>query len=454
MSKKLLEAFELLEQEKGISKETIVEAVESALVFAYKRNFNQAQNVEVEFDDKKGTFHVYSVKEVVDTVMDSNLEVSLADALEIHRGYEIGDKIRFEVTPKDFGRIAAQTAKQVITQRLREAERAIIYNEFIDYEDDLLTGLVERQDHRYVYVNLGKIEAVLTPEGQIPGERFQPQDRIQVYVERVENTTKGPQIYVSRTHPNMLKRLFEQEVPEIFDGTVEIRAISREAGDRSKLAVYSNDLNVDAVGTCVGPKGSRVQTIVSELKGENMDIIEWSDDPAQLIANALNPANVLEVHFVPNESSCVVVVPDRHLSLAIGKRGQNARLAAKLTNYKIDIKAQSDFEVYKETEEYQQRFLLVSDEENKEEALPEDAEASVEANELLDEQASLEETSVPETNGEEAETVETSTSEETVPAEEAVEVTESKEETETAEVAEKVTEEATEEAPQETLIED
>ena len=182
MSKKLLEAFELLEQEKGISKETIVEAVESALVFAYKRNFNQAQNVEVEFDDKKGTFHVYSVKEVVDTVMDSNLEVSLADALEIHRGYEIGDKIRFEVTPKDFGRIAAQTAKQVITQRLREAERAIIYNEFIDYEDDLLTGVVERQDHRYVYVNLGKIEAVLTPEGQIPGERFQPQDRIQVYV--------------------------------------------------------------------------------------------------------------------------------------------------------------------------------------------------------------------------------------------------------------------------------
>ena len=252
----------------------------------------------------------------------------------------------------------------------------------------------------------------------------------------------------------MLKRLFEQEVPEIFDGTVEIRAIAREAGDRSKLAVYSNDLNVDAVGTCVGPKGSRVQTIVSELKGENMDIIEWSDDPAQLIANALNPANVLEVHFVPNESSCVVVVPDRHLSLAIGKRGQNARLAAKLTNYKIDIKAQSDFEVYKETEEYQQRFLLVSDEENKEEALPEDAEASVEANELLDEQASLEETSVPETNGEEAETVETSTSEETVPAEEAVEVPESKEETETAEVAEKVTEEATEEAPQETLIED
>ncbi|MCY3034346.1 transcription termination factor NusA [Aerococcus mictus] len=357
MSKQLIQAFEMLEQEKGISKDTIIDAVQSALVFAYKRNFDQAQNVEVVFDDKKGSFHVYSVKEVVETVMDSNLEVSLEDALEINRGYEIGDKIRFEVTPEDFGRIAAQTAKQVITQRLREAEREIIYEEFIDYEDDLLTGTVERQDRRYIYVNLGKIEAVLTPEGQIPGEYFQPHDRIQVYVERVENTTKGPQIYVSRTHPNMLKRLFEQEVPEIYDGTVEIRAIAREAGDRSKLAVYSNDPNVDPVGTCVGPRGSRVQTVVNELKGENMDIIEWDEDPAVLIANALNPADVLAVHFVPNEQACVVVVPDNHLSLAIGKRGQNARLAAKLTGYKIDIKSETEYEDYQDSEEYKEKFL-------------------------------------------------------------------------------------------------
>lgn len=356
MGKELTNAFEMLEQEKGISKETIVEAVESALIFAYKRNFNQAQNVEIEFNEKKGEFTVYAVKEVVDTVMDSNLEVSLKDALEIHRAYEVGDKIRFEVTPKTFGRIAAQTAKQVVTQRLREAERSIIYNEFIDYEDDLLTGVVERQDHRYVYVNLGKIEAVLTPEGQIPGEVFQQHDRVQVYVERVENTTKGPQVYVSRSHPNMLKRLFEQEVPEVYDGTVEIKAIAREAGDRAKMAVYSKNPNVDPVGTCVGPRGSRVQTIVNELRGENMDIIEWNEDPEIFISNALNPANVISVHFVPNEKACVVVVSDQHLSLAIGKRGQNVRLAAKLTGYRIDIKPESEWEEYQYSDEYTERF--------------------------------------------------------------------------------------------------
>ncbi len=352
----MLRAFEALEDEKGISKEVILEALEAALVSAYKRNYQQAQNVEVNFDVKKGSIKVFAVKEVVDLVMDSQLEVSLEDAHDLNSAYEIGDKIKFEVTPKDFGRIAAQTAKQVIMQRVREAERSIIYNEYIDYEDDILTGIVERQDRRYVYVSLGKIEAVIPPEGQIPNETFQPHERVQVYVERVENTTKGPQVYVSRSHPSLLKRLFEQEVPEIFDGTVEIKAIAREAGDRSKVAVVSNDANIDAVGTCVGPRGSRVQRIVDELKGENMDIVQWSDDMATFISNALNPADVLSVHFVPGETSCVVVVPENHLSLAIGKRGQNARLAAKLTNHKIDIKSEADFEAYVQTEEYAERF--------------------------------------------------------------------------------------------------
>lgn len=356
MSKEMLRAFEALEDEKGISKEVILEALEAALVSAYKRNYQQAQNVEVNFDVKKGSIKVFAVKEVVDLVMDSQLEVSLEDAHDLNNAYEIGDKIKFEVTPKDFGRIAAQTAKQVIMQRVREAERSIIYNEYIDYEDDILTGIVERQDRRYVYVSLGKIEAVIPPEGQIPNETFQPHERVQVYVERVENTTKGPQVYVSRSHPSLLKRLFEQEVPEIFDGTVEIKAIAREAGDRSKVAVVSNDANIDAVGTCVGPRGSRVQRIVDELKGENMDIVQWSDDMATFISNALNPADVLSVHFVPGETSCVVVVPENHLSLAIGKRGQNARLAAKLTNHKIDIKSEADFEAYVQTEEYAERF--------------------------------------------------------------------------------------------------
>lgn len=356
MSKEMLRAFEALEDEKGISQEVILEALEAALVSAYKRNYQQAQNVEVNFDVKKGSIKVFAVKEVVDLVMDSQLEVSLEDAHDINSAYEIGDKIKFEVTPKDFGRIAAQTAKQVIMQRVREAERSIIYNEYIDYEDDILTGIVERQDRRYVYVSLGKIEAVIPPEGQIPNETFQPHERVQVYVERVENTTKGPQVYVSRSHPSLLKRLFEQEVPEIFDGTVEIKAIAREAGDRSKVAVVSNDANIDAVGTCVGPRGSRVQRIVDELKGENMDIVQWSDDMATFISNALNPADVLSVHFVPGETSCVVVVPENHLSLAIGKRGQNARLAAKLTNHKIDIKSEADFEAYVQTDEYAERF--------------------------------------------------------------------------------------------------
>lgn len=339
----MLNALDALEAEKGISKEIVIDALEAALVSAYKRHYGQAQNVEVEFEQKKGKIHVYAVKEVTEEVMDSQLEVSLKDALLINPAYEIGDKIRFEVTPKDFGRIAAQTAKQVILQRVREAERTIIYNEFSAYEKDIMQGIVERQDKRYIYVNLGKIEAVLSKQDQMPNEFYQPHDRIKVYVSRVENTSKGPQVFVSRSHPDLLRRLFEQEVPEVYDGLVEIVSVAREAGDRSKVAVRSTDPNIDAVGTCVGPKGQRVQAIVNELKGENMDIVEWDEDPAVFIANALNPSQVVDVIFdEQNLKACTVVVPDYQLSLAIGKRGQNARLAAKLTNHKIDIKSESD----------------------------------------------------------------------------------------------------------------
>ncbi|MDT3394159.1 MAG: transcription termination factor NusA [Bacillota bacterium] len=345
MSKEMLGALDALEQEKGVKKEIVIEALEAALVSAYKRNYGQAQNVEVEFDQKKGNIHVYAVKEVTDEVFDSRLEVSYQDALEINKAYEVGDTIRFEVTPKDFGRIAAQTAKQVIMQRVREAERSIIYNEYSQYENEIMQGVVERRDNKFIYVNLGKIEAVLSKQDQIPNEEYQAHDRIKVYVSKVENTTKGPQVFVSRTHPDLVKRLFEQEVPEIYDGTVEIVSIAREAGDRTKMAVRSTDPNVDPVGTCVGPKGQRVQLVVNELHGENMDIVKWEEDPSDYIANALNPAEVIAVQFNgDNEHTCTVIVPDYQLSLAIGKKGQNARLAAKLTGYKIDIKPESEVE--------------------------------------------------------------------------------------------------------------
>lgn len=343
MGKEMLRALDTLEQEKGIAKEVVIEALELALVSAYKRYYGQAQNVEVTFDQKKGNIHVYAVKEVVDYVFDSTLEVSLEDALKLNKAYELKDKIKFEVTPKDFGRIAAQTAKQVIMQRIREAEREIIYNEYIQYESDIMTGIVERQDNRYIYVNLGKIEAVLSKADQMPNETYHSHDRIKVYVSKVENTTKGPQVFVSRSHPDLVKRLFEQEVPEIYDGIVEIVSVSREAGDRSKVAVRSHHKNVDPVGTCVGQRGQRVQAIVDELGGENMDIVEWNSDLSIYISNALNPARVNRVIFDESEKSCLVVVPDDQLSLAIGKRGQNVRLAARLTNKKIDIKSETEY---------------------------------------------------------------------------------------------------------------
>ncbi|MGX7140899.1 transcription termination factor NusA [Facklamia languida] len=346
MSKELMAAMQLLEEEKGIKPEVIKEALESALTLAYKKNYDQAQNVEVVFDEKTGEIKVYSVKEVVEVNYDSTLEISLEEALKINRAYEIGDTIKFEVTPKDFGRIATQTAKHVVMQRIREAERDIIYEEYIDYEDEILTGTVERTDQRNVYVNIGRVEAILPASEQIPTEEFQMEERIKVYVAKVERTSKGPQIVISRAHPDFLRRLFEQEVPEIYDGIVEIKSIAREAGDRSKVAVYSHEANIDPVGTCVGPRGSRVQSIVSELNGENMDIVEWNEDPAVFIRNAMNPAEVLEVDFNEDDHTCIVVVPDSQLSLAIGKRGQNARLAARLTGYKIDIKSETNYADY------------------------------------------------------------------------------------------------------------
>lgn len=345
MSAEMLTALDELERQKGVKKEVVVDAIRAALVSAYKRNYGQAQNVEVDFDDKTGEFHVYAVKEVVDTVFDSRLEVTLKDALALNKAYEVGDHIRFEVTPTNFGRISAQTAKQVIMQRIREAERSIVYDEYSQYENEIMSGVVERRDNRFVYVDLGRIEAVLSKQDQMPNENYNAHDRIKVYVSKVENSPKGPQVFVSRTAPDFVKRLFEQEVPEIYDGTVEIAGIAREAGDRTKIAVKSNDPNLDPVGTCVGPKGQRVQAVVNELHGENMDIIQYEDDPAEYIANALNPAEVIAVQFADdNERNCTVIVPDSQLSLAIGKRGQNARLAARLTGYRIDIKPESEVE--------------------------------------------------------------------------------------------------------------
>lgn len=346
MTKEMLEAFATLENEKGIKQEIIVDAIKAALVAAYKKNYNQAQNVEVDFDERKGNFKVMAIKTVVDEVQDARLEVSLKEALEINKAYEVGDEIKFEVTPKDFGRISAQTAKQVIMQRLREAERNHIVSEYSQYQDELVTGVVERHDNRFVYVMIDKVEAVMPRGDQMPNEVYNPQDKIRVLVTKVGNDTKGAQIVVSRTAPDMVKRLFEQEVPEVYDGTVQIVSVAREAGDRTKIAVKSDDPNIDPVGTCVGPKGVRVQNVVNELGGENIDIVKYEDDPADFIANALNPAEVIAAQFGEDEDekSALVIVPDYQLSLAIGKKGQNVRLAARLTGYKIDIRPESQVE--------------------------------------------------------------------------------------------------------------
>lgn len=342
MSSELLDALTALEKQKGISRDVLIEAIEAALVTAYKRNFNQAQNVRVDINLANGSMIVYSRKDVVEEVGDDRLEISLEDAQAINPHYAIGDVVEEEVTPRNFGRIAAQTAKQVVTQRVREAERGLIYEEYVDREDDIVNGIVERLDARNIYVGLGKVEAVLPVNEQIPTETYRPHDRIKVYITKVERTTRGPQVFVSRTHPGLLRRLFEMEVPEIFEGIVEIKSIAREAGDRSKISVFAHNEEIDPVGSCVGAKGARVQTIVNELSGEKIDIVEWSEDPVVFVANALSPSKVLDVQVNEEEKSTTVVVPDYQLSLAIGKRGQNARLAAKLTGWKIDIKSETD----------------------------------------------------------------------------------------------------------------
>jgi len=342
MSSDLLDALTALEKQKGISRDVLVEAIEAALVTAYKRNFNQAQNVRVDLNLDQGTIKVYSRKDVVEEVEDDLLQIELEDALLLNPAYEVGDIVEQEVTPRDFGRIAAQTAKQVVTQRVREAERGLIYEEYIDREDDIVNGIVERFDARNLFVGLGKVEAVLPTTEQIASETYKPHDRIKVYITKVERTSRGPQVFVSRTHPGLLRRLFEMEVPEIYDGIVEIKSIAREAGDRSKISVFTSNEDVDPVGSCVGARGARVQTISNELHGEKIDIVEWSEDPVVFVANALSPSKVLDVQVKEEDRSTTVVVPDYQLSLAIGKRGQNARLAAKLTGWKIDIKSETD----------------------------------------------------------------------------------------------------------------
>ncbi|KOS69430.1 transcription elongation factor NusA [Lysinibacillus contaminans] len=364
MSSDLLDAITALEEQKGISRDVLIEAIEAALVTAYKRNFNQAQNVRVDLNLDKGSMRVFSRKDVVEEVEDDRLQISLEDAKAINPAYELEDIVEQEVTPRNFGRIAAQTAKQVVTQRVREAERGIIYEQYVDREDDIVTGVVERLDARNIYVGLGKVEAALPQNEQIQGETYNPHDRIKVYITKVERTTRGPQVIVSRTHPGLLRRLFEMEVPEIYEGIVEIKSIAREAGDRSKISVFAHNEEIDPVGSCVGAKGARVQSIVNELNGEKIDIVEWSEDPVVFVANALSPSKVLDVQVNEEENSTTVVVPDYQLSLAIGKRGQNARLAAKLTGWKIDIKSETDARelgIYPSTTS---TFIPVKDEES------------------------------------------------------------------------------------------
>ncbi len=340
MNIEFIEALDQIEKEKGISKEILIEALEASLISAYKKNYGSAQNVFVNIDRDTGEVKVFSRKTVTEEVNDSLLEIDINDAVEINPTAKVGDTIPFEVTPKKFGRIAAQTAKQVVMQRIREAERNIIYEEFSGRETDIVTGVVQRYDKKNVIIDLGKVEVILPASEQIPSEEYTQGSRIKVYILEVKKTTKGPLITVSRSHPGLVKRLFELEVPEIFEGIVEIKGIAREAGSRTKIAVYSKNDNVDPVGACVGPKGARVQSIVDELRGEKIDIIKWDKNVDNYISNALSPAKVTNVTTEEITKVARVSVAENQLSLAIGKEGQNARLAAKLTGWKIDIKSQ------------------------------------------------------------------------------------------------------------------
>ncbi len=340
-NKGFLEAFREVGKEKGIALDVLFDAIEAALISAYKRNFNSAQNVRVALDRTTGEFHVYAVKNVVEEVKNDITDIALEKAQKLHPDYAVGDIIEEEVTPANFGRIAAQTAKQVVVQRIREAERGIIFEEYSNRANDILTGVVQRIEGKNIVIDLGRTEALLTPAEQISTEHYTANERLKLYIVEVKKTTKGPQILLSRTHPGLLKRLFELEVPEISDGAVEIKSVAREPGMRSKIAVYSKNESIDPVGSCVGQKGLRVQAVVDELRGEKIDIVKWNQDPAKYIANSLSPAKVVSVAINETDKISRVIVPDYQLSLAIGKEGQNARLAAKLTGWKIDIKSES-----------------------------------------------------------------------------------------------------------------
>jgi N utilization substance protein A len=344
MNKELMEALDILEKEKEISKETLFEAIENSLITACKNHFGKSDNITVEIDRETCDFKVWASKEVVATkedIEDDVLQISLEDALEYNKEAEVGGTVKIEIRSKEFGRIATQNAKNVILQKIREEERSVIYNQYYEKEKDVVTGIVQRYIGKNISINLGKCDAILNESEMVKGEVFKPTERIKVYILEVKNTTKGPRILVSRTHPELVKRLFESEVAEIADGTVEIKSIAREAGSRTKMAVYSANPNVDPVGACVGMNGARVNSIVEELRGEKIDIINWDENPGNLIQNALSPAKIVAVFADPDEKTAKVVVPDYQLSLAIGKEGQNARLAARLTGYKIDIKSET-----------------------------------------------------------------------------------------------------------------
>ncbi|HGD0646206.1 TPA: transcription termination factor NusA [Streptococcus agalactiae] len=380
MSKEMLEAFRILEEEKHINKEDIIDAVTESLKSAYKRRYGQSESCVIEFNEKKADFTVYTVREVVDEVFDSRLEISLKDALAISSAYELGDKIRFEESVTEFGRVAAQSAKQTIMEKMRRQMREVTFNEYKQHEGEIMTGTVERFDQRFIYVNLGSLEAQLSHQDQIPGESFKSHDMIDVYVYKVENNPKGVNVFVSRSHPEFIKRIMEREIPEVFDGTVEIMSVSREAGDRTKVAVRSHNSNVDAIGTIVGRGGSNIKKVISNFHPkrvdaktgleipveENIDVIQWVEDPAEFIYNAIAPAEVDMVLFDDEDTKrATVVVPDSKLSLAIGRRGQNVRLAAHLTGYRIDIKSASEYEKMEaqelQTEEVAQESKVISD---------------------------------------------------------------------------------------------
>ena len=381
MNKELMEALLILEKEKDISRETLFEAIENSLITACKNHFGKADNVKVEINHETGDFLCYAEKAVVETkeeVEDNLLQIALEDAKELSKKVQVGDVLNVEIKSKEFGRIATQNAKNVILQKIREEERSAVYNQYFEKEKDIITGVVQRYVGKNISINLGKADAMLSEAEQVKTEVFKPTERIKVYILEVKNTPKGPRINVSRTHPELVKRLFESEVTEIKDGTVEIMSIAREAGSRTKIAVYSHDENVDAVGACVGLNGARVNAIVEELRGEKIDIVNWDENPGNLIQNALSPAKIVAVFADPDEKTAKVVVPDYQLSLAIGKEGQNARLAARLTGYKIDIKSETqakdapgfrfeDYEDDYDDEEYSEEY----DAEYEEEAMEE-----------------------------------------------------------------------------------